>query len=73
MLIGRYNGINESAVYKVPPKLPAIVMFRRGSEGKEGEEKERTEMKGVEEMMVRKVDRERGEREIKKFIERSLK
>ena len=29
LLIARYNGVNESAVYQVPRKLPAIVLFRR--------------------------------------------
>ena len=27
LLIGRYCGVNESAVYKNPSKLPAIVYF----------------------------------------------
>jgi hypothetical protein len=33
LLIGRYNGINESAVYKNPQKLPALVYFRRQPDG----------------------------------------
>lgn len=31
--MGRYNGVNESPVYKVPPKLPAIVFFKTMPDG----------------------------------------
>ena len=27
LLVGRYNGINESAVFKNPKKLPALIHF----------------------------------------------
>ena len=29
MLVARYNGVNESGAFKKPPKLPAIVYFRK--------------------------------------------
>lgn len=32
-VVGRYNGVNESPVYKVPPKLPAIVYFKTMPDG----------------------------------------
>jgi hypothetical protein len=36
--IGRYNGVNESPVYRCPSKLPALVYFRQSADGtfKEG-------------------------------------
>lgn len=63
LVIGRYNGINESTTFKSPAKLPAILLFRR----KEGEgEKEISQMKDIEEMLLKGksseevVDRLRG-------------
>ena len=32
LLVARYNGVNESAVFKNPVKLPAIVHFTRSTE-----------------------------------------
>lgn len=32
-VVGRYNGVNESPVYKVPAKLPAIVYFKTMADG----------------------------------------
>lgn len=29
LTIARYNGVNESAVFKSPMKLPAILMFKK--------------------------------------------
>ena len=37
LLVGRYNGINESAVFKNPKKLPALIYF--GSSEKDKEDK----------------------------------
>ena len=32
-MVARYRGINESPVYKVPRKLPALVYFKRQPDG----------------------------------------
>jgi hypothetical protein len=29
MIIARYNGINESMIFKSPSKLPAVVFFKK--------------------------------------------
>lgn len=29
LILVRYNGVNESAVYRSPIKLPAIMLFKR--------------------------------------------
>ena len=50
MLIARYNGVNESAVYKCPKKLPALVYFRRQEDGTY---KEVTEFSKTREHMIR--------------------
>lgn len=33
LIVARYNGVNESEVFKTPEKLPAILLFKNNGDG----------------------------------------
>ena len=49
LLVGRYKGVNESASFKSPEKLPAVLYFRRQG----AEPKEVIKMEDVEDLLIK--------------------
>lgn len=66
LLVARMNGgCNESAVYKVPKKLPALVYFKRQEDGSF---KQITEYDRTREHMLRTSTNEKFSEAMKEFI-----
>lgn len=63
LLVARCNGVNESAVYRAPAKLPALVYFRN-----QGGVKEAVEFPLTREHMVRASTDDDFERAMREFI-----
>ena len=66
----RYNGLNESDVFKTPEKLPALLYFRRidRPESEPDFVKEVVEFKNVRDFMLRDSTREQFVKAIDEFM-----
>ncbi len=56
LLIGRYNGVNESQSFKSPERLPAVLCFRRRLDEKgqpTGEPKEVETLQDVNDLLLK--------------------
>ena len=65
----RYNGLNESEVFKTPSKLPAIILFRKVE--KEGEiefVKERVQFDNIHDHMLLDSTNEKFAKAMDEFI-----
>jgi len=45
LLVGRYNGVNESKVFRSPSKLPALLLFKQGTTSADESSEELAEFK----------------------------
>lgn len=63
------NGINESAVFKNPSKLPAILYFTKNEKG----ENEVKVLENIEEILTRKANEEDIKKRIEEFIKKQAK
>ena len=70
LLVGRYNGVNESPVFKNPKKLPALVYFSALKQEEEGVPpiKEQIEYQFTREHMLRSSTNEDFAKAMKQFI-----
>jgi len=63
----RVRGVNENEVYRWPSKLPALVLFKKGSEGVEP-----VQYEGVEKELLKKTSSEETQERVKEFVKREL-
>ena len=70
VLIARYNGVNESQVYKNPQKLPAIVLFKRQADGSF---KQQVEYSNTREHMLKTSTEKDFNKAMEEFLSSHLK
>jgi hypothetical protein len=71
ILLARYNGMNESEVFKNPSKLPALVLFRANKDKLQGDDsvmKEHIAFENTRSHMLKTSNKEDFIKEVRDFL-----
>jgi hypothetical protein len=71
LLLARYNGMNESELFKNPSKLPALVLFRANKDKLQGDDsvmKEHVLFENTRSHMLKTSNKEDFIKDVKDFL-----